>query len=82
MADNDNPVENTHITPDLINRFLAVAEEMLRKEDLQPREIAGAMIVALDRFSEIAMKDTMTQPERHEELVFMLNNIREMGSIH
>lgn len=77
MADNDNTSKVT-VTPALINRFLTVAQEMLEKGDHQPREIAGAMIVALDTFSKISMKSTMTQAERHEELIFMLSNIREI----
>lgn len=81
MADNDN-VSTTSIAPALINRFLAVAQQMLEKEDVEPRQIAGAMIVALDTFSKIGMKSTMTEAERHEELIFMLNNIRDMGMIH
>lgn len=81
MADKGK-ASTTTITPALINRFLVVAEEMLGRDGVEPRQIAGAMIVALDTFSKIGMKSTMTEAERHEELIFMLNNIREIGRVN
>lgn len=78
----DDATTITTVTADLINRFLAVAHDMLDSGCHQPCEIAGAMIVALDEFSKCGMKDAMTEAERHEEIIFMLNNSREIRSIH